>query len=167
MARFESIPARPSADRRTRTLFPVLLIAGMAVAACEPVRQTHGYVPAEAYVKRVQIGEDSRADVVSKIGRPSTTAAFENTEWYYISRSTVTRAFLAPKATEQKVMVLAFDADGLVQSIDRYGLQDGQVVDLVTRTTPTRGKRLTFLQQLLGNVGRFNPVQALGGDLPF
>ena len=144
-----------------------LLIAGLAVSACEPIRQTHGYVPADAYVERLRIGEDSRADVVAKIGRPSTTAAFENDEWYYISRTTRTSAFFAPRATDQKVMVLAFDADGTVQSVDRYGLEDGQVVDLVTRTTPTRGKRLTFIQQLLGNIGRFSPDQILGNDSLF
>lgn len=166
MARLVSIPSRLYNARPPRTLIPVLLGAGIVLAACEPVRQTHGYVPADAYVQRLQIGEDSRADVVSKIGRPSTTAAFENDEWYYISRTTETKAFFAPAATEQKVMVLAFDADGVVQSIDRYGLEDGQVVDLVTRTTPTRGKRLTFLQQLLGNVGRFTPTQILGDNGP-
>jgi len=162
MARLVSNPARP-----TRALFPALVIAMMAVAACEPVRQTHGYVPADIYVDRIQVGQDSRADVVGKIGRPSTTATFEDDEWYYISRSTVTRAFLAPSPTEQKVLVLAFDADGMVRSVDRYALEDGQIIDLVTRTTPTRGKRLTFLQQLLGNVGRFTPDQVFGDDSPF
>jgi len=152
---------------RRRALVPALLIAALGAAACEPVRQTHGYVPAEAYVKRITIGQDSRADVVSKIGRPSTSATFENDEWYYISRTTETRAFYAPEATEQKVMVVAFDADGTVNAIDRYALADGQVVDLVTRTTPTRGKRLTFLQQLLGNIGRFNPTDLLGDESPF
>lgn len=160
MARFGS--ARPR-----RALVPALLVATVALAACEPVRQTHGYVPAEAHIKRIAVGEDSRADVVSKIGRPSTTAAFENDEWYYISRTTQTRAFFAPEATEQKVMVISFDADGTVSALDRYALEDGQVIDLVTRTTPTRGKRLTFLQQLLGNVGRFTPAQILGNDSPF
>lgn len=160
MARFGSVCPR-------RALVPALLVATAALAACEPVRQTHGYVPAEAHIKRIAVGEDSRADVVSKIGRPSTTAAFENDEWYYISRTTQTRAFFAPEATEQKVMVISFDADGTVSALDRYALEDGQVIDLVTRTTPTRGKRLTFLQQLLGNVGRFTPSQILGNDSPF
>ena len=144
-----------------------IVVMGMAVAACEPIRQTHGYVPADAYVERIRVGEDSRADVVAKIGRPSTTAAFEDDEWYYITRTTRTRAFFAPQTTDQKVMVLAFDADGTVRSIDRYGLEDGQVIDLVTRTTPTRGKRLTFIQQLLGNLGRFSPDQILGDESLF
>ncbi len=159
MDRLDSTPAS------ARKPIALALVAAVLLAACEPVRQTHGYVPAEAYVKRIKVGEDGRADVVSKIGRPSTTGTFESDEeWYYISRSTETRAFFAPKATEQKVMVLSFDADGVVKDMNRYALEDGQVVDLVTRTTPTRGKRLTFLQQLLGNIGRFTPGQITGDE---
>jgi outer membrane protein assembly factor BamE (lipoprotein component of BamABCDE complex) len=37
-----------------------------------------------------------------------------------------------------------------------YGMQDGEIVDLQTRVTPTRGKELTILGQLFGNLGRFN-----------
>ncbi len=157
-----------SRPTQTRALIPALLIAGLAVAACEPIRQTHGYVPAEAYVKRIKVGEDGRADIISKIGRPSTTGTFEaDEEWYYISRSTETRAFFAPKAVNQNVMVLSFNADGVVTDLNRYSLEDGQVIDLVTRTTPTRGKRLTFLQQLLGNLGKFSPAQILGEESIF
>ncbi len=162
MIHSESISARPRIS-----LLPALIVAGFVIAGCEPIRQTHGYVPADVYVESVKLGEDSRADIVSKIGRPSTTAAFENDEWYYIARTTTTRAFFAPKPTEQKVMVVAFNSDGIVESIDRYALEDGQIIDLVTRTTPTRGKRLTLLQQLLGNIGRFTPGQILGDEDPF
>ncbi len=137
------------------------------LAGCEPIRQTHGYVPAATYVDRINVGTDGRAEVVSKIGRPSTSAAFEDDEWFYISRSTETKAFFAPKAIEQKVMVLAFDDSGTVKSIDNYALEDGRVIDLVTKTTPTRGKRLTFLQQLIGNIGRFTPEQITGDDSVF
>ena len=97
MARSESISARMRGP-----FFPALLVASIAIAGCEPIRQTHGYVPADAYVERIKVGEDSRADIVSKIGRPSTTAAFQNDEWYYVSRTTTTRAFFAPKPIEQR-----------------------------------------------------------------
>jgi len=49
-----------------------------------------------------------------------------------------------------------------VTQVNRYGLEDGKVVDLVTATTPTYGRELTVLQQLFGNVGRISADQALG-----
>ena len=40
----------------------------------------------------------------------------------------------------------------------RFELEDGQEVAMVERETPTRGKELSLLQQLFGNLGRFNDV---------
>lgn len=133
-------------------------------AACEPMRRTHGYVPQPAQLAEVTVGQDGKAEVAGKIGRPTTVGAFDQNEWYYITRSTERRAFLEPKVVAQEVVVVAFTQDGIVETVDRYGMEDGRVVNLITRTTPTRGKRLTFLQQLLGNVGRFDPSQFLGDD---
>ena len=51
-----------------------------------------------------------------------------------------------------------------------YDLTDGKDVDMVTRITPTAGKELTVLEQIMGNVGRFsgprqqsNPGAPTGG----
>ena len=38
-----------------------------------------------------------------------------------------------------------------------YGQEDGRTIAYVDRTTPTEGNELTLIQQLLGNLGRFNP----------
>lgn len=138
-------------------------LAALALAvACEPVRRTHGYAPRPAQLAEVTIGSDSKPVVAGKIGRPTTLGAFDTDDWYYITRSTESRAFLEPKLVSQEVVVVGFSDNGVAESVDRYGVEDGRVVNLVTRTTPTRGKRLTFLQQLLGNVGRFNAGQVIG-----
>jgi len=137
------------------------LAAVILMVACEPIRRTHGYAPRPSQLAEVKVGEDGRAEVAGKIGRPTTVGAFDQSEWYYITRSTESRAFLEPKVVSQEVVVVAFTDDGVAESVDRYGLEDGRIVNLVTRTTPTRGKRLTFLQQLLGNVGKFTPDQFL------
>ena len=57
---------------------------------------------------------------------------------------------------EQRVVVVHFDNEGTLRDVRRYTLEDGMVVDPVTRRTPSPGKELTFLEQLLGNVGKFN-----------
>jgi len=152
---------RPDTTGKGLILSRASICAGLiciGVVGCSPIRQTHGYIPPDAQVERVEIGKDGRADVQSKIGRPSSAATFDQDEWYYILRTTTTLAFLAPQVEDQRVLVVSFDEDGVVDEVERFGLEDGQVINLVTRTTPTRGQRLTFLQQLLGNVGRFNPI---------
>ncbi len=147
----------------TRIALPACAFAALTLMiACEPIRRTHGYAPRPAQLAEVTIGTDSKAEVAGKIGRPTTLGAFNTEDWYYIARSTESRAFLEPRVVSQEVVVVAFSGDGIAESVDRYGLEDGRIVNLVTKTTPTRGKRLTFLQQLLGNVGRFNAGQVLG-----
>jgi len=46
-----------------------------------------------------------------------------------------------------------------VLAVNAYTLRDGKVFAYNTRETPTRGRELSILEQLLGNVGR-------GGMLP-
>jgi len=129
-----------------RIALPACSFAALVlVTACEPIRQTHGYAPRPGQLAELKVG------------------AFNNDEWYYITRSTESRAFLEPRVVSQQVVVVGFSESGLAESVDSYGLEDGRVVNLVTKTTPTRGKRLTFLQQLLGNVGRFSGNQVFGG----
>ncbi|BAE51153.1 hypothetical protein amb2349 [Paramagnetospirillum magneticum AMB-1] len=55
---------------------------------------------------------------------------------------------------------MVFDRAGTVRAIDNRGLEDGKDVVPAGRETPTAGKELTILQQLMGNVGRFSkPMQ--------
>ena len=51
-------------------------------------------------------------------------------------------------------MQLTFNDAGRLQRIKSYDLKDGQDITMVSRITPTAGKELTILEQLLGNVGR-------------
>ena len=41
-----------------------------------------------------------------------------------------------------------------MESVNNYTLKDGKVIAFNGRETPTRGRELTILEQLLGNVGR-------------
>ena len=55
----------------------------------------------------------------------------------------------------EKIVVVAFNDEGIVDVMEEI---DNERIDLpmVRRKTPTGGHEVTFLQQLLGNVGRFN-----------
>ena len=61
-----------------------------------------------------------------------------------------------PDVIERRVLVVSFSDSGFVQETRNYALEDGRVIDPVTRETPTEGKEITFLQQMFGNFGRFS-----------
>ena len=52
---------------------------------------------------------------------------------------------------------IKFDDNGTLASIDQLDKSAGIEVDPNDRTTPTVGHELTAIEQILGNVGRFNP----------
>ena len=89
---------------------------------------------------------------------PSTTATIstQGDSYYYISSTVQQQAFLDPEEIDRKVFAIRFDENGLVRSFALYGLEDGQVVAISGRKTPTRGRELTILQQIFSNIGRFS-----------
>jgi outer membrane protein assembly factor BamE (lipoprotein component of BamABCDE complex) len=141
-----------------RTSRRLLLLAAVAMAAgaCQPTIDYRGYQARSGDLSKVQVGMP-KSEVEALLGSPSTTASIniQGDSYYYISSRVEQTAFLNPVETERQVFALRFDANDQVVSFANYGKEDGQIVDFSTRKTPTKGKELTIVQQLLGNVGRF------------
>ena len=133
------------------------------VGACSPVTPItdhRGYLPRAEEIQKLQIGM-SKAEVQALLGSPSTTATMETLgdSYYYISSVVETTAFLAPEVVDREILAVRFDQESRVSGFGHYGLEDGKIINMVTRQTPTRGKELNVLQQLFNNVGRFDPAQ--------
>lgn len=132
-----------------------MAFAVAAVAACAPRVDTHGNLADPERLAQIEPGKQNRGEVAEILGSPSSTAVFDNEVWYYISQRTETLAFFEPKVAERQIIVIEFDRQGLVSAIKTAGLEDGHKIDPVERVTPTEGKRLTVLEQIIGNLGRF------------
>ena len=127
----------------------------MALTACGQTINVRGNLPEAEIVSKINPGVHSREDVASLLGSPSTISTFQDNKWYYIGQKTTQFAFFAPEVLERKIVEISFDTAGLVSESKIYDLEDGQDIDPVDRITPTEGRKLTILQQLLGNVGKF------------
>lgn len=138
-------------------------LAGL-LAGCSPTLNNHGNIPDAELIQSIRIGSSNREQVAAMLGNPSTVATFDKEAWYYVGMRTSQLAFLDPDILERKVLVVRFDKQGIVQQVERLDKQDGRSVQIVDRKTPTRGKELTILEQLLGNVGKFSGPQADDGS---
>ena len=131
----------------------VALVAVFALTGCMGETLTRGYVPSESSLQQVQVGAP-REQVLLTLGTPTTTADFSGEVFYYISQKTNRPiAFLNSHVVDQTVLAIYFDQNSQVASISNYGMQDGHIVDLVSRTTPTGGKDFSFLSQLFAATG--------------
>jgi len=140
-----------------------LMAGGMALGlatACSPTVDLRGHLPSQEALERLAPGIQSRNDVIEILGTPSMVASFGDETWYYVGEKTERIAFLEPEVLERSVIALRFDRDGRLTAVDHLGLKDGKEIEPVDRTTPTAGKELTLLEQLIGNLGRFNNTQS-------
>jgi len=139
---------------------PALLIATAAasvmLAACSAQIDQRGNMPDADAVLSIEPGVQTKDQVTQLLGTPSAVGTFDDKNWYYISKRTKTLAFFDPDVIDQQVLVIKFDDSGIVKKVDFYGLNDAYAVEPVDQVTPTYGQKLTLLQQLFGNIGRFN-----------
>ncbi|MGV8928202.1 MAG: outer membrane protein assembly factor BamE [Brevundimonas sp.] len=136
-----------------------LLIAAFSAAAltagCAPTVGQNGFQAIDTKPTDIVAGTDTRQTVLARLGTPSTTSTFERDNvWYYISQVTEKYTYNRPQVTQRSVTEITFNDAGEVAEVRTLGLSDGQHLAMNDRETPTRGRQLTILEQLLGNVGR-------------
>lgn len=141
----------------------VLLCAAGALAGCVATFRNHGYAPTDEELAEIIVGVDTRATVEDVIGRPSTSGVLTESAFYYLSDRRRHFAYQEPRVIDRQLVAVSFDGNGVVSNIERFTLEDGRVVPLSRRVTDSAVRDTTFLRQLLGNIGRFNPGQFLGG----
>lgn len=129
----------------------------LVVSACAPRVDPRGNMPDPERLAEIMPGDQSREEVAEILGSPATVGNFDGeTSWIYIAEQTETTAFFEPEVKERTVVILTFDEEGIVKSVKTLNAEDGKNVELVERETPTEGNRITIMEQLLGNFGRFN-----------
>lgn len=129
----------------------------LGLAACSPVVRTHGNMVDPERLSQIHTGVSRQADVAALLGTPTAEGTFNPNEWYYIGQRTEQTAFLAPAVTDRNVVRVTFNpTTGTVAKVEQLDASAGQTVDPVARITPTSGHDLTVLEQVMGNVGRFN-----------
>ena len=143
-------------------LRPAALAALLACTACAPVVSNHGFTAISAKPAEVKAGEDTKSTVLERLGSPSAVSTFDPNTWFYMSQSVQRVAFYRPRVTKREVVAIAFGEDEKVKAVNTYTLADGKVIAFNGRETPTRGRELTILEQLLGTVGR--AANTFGGN---
>jgi len=159
-----------------KTVLAVACVATLAVMGCTPVVNQRGYLPDPDAEKKIAVGKDTKTSIQQVLGDPSTEATFTaaGDAWYYITSVEKQIAFFAPSVQSRAILAVYFDKDGKVTDLKHYTLRDGHIVAFESRQTPTKGRELTFLQQLfnatpgvpLGNSGGTNNPNPGGGNGP-
>jgi outer membrane protein assembly factor BamE (lipoprotein component of BamABCDE complex) len=166
MKNVASIRARRRAAENNcirRPIIQSLAVIGIALclSACAADITKHGHVFTDEDLAQVKEGM-SRDQIILALGTPDTKSTIGQNAFYYISTTTKrSAAFLNPTIVDRRVVAIYFDNKDSVTRIANYGLQDGRVVDFVSRTTPSRGSEDGLLKELFRNIG--SPTGAVPG----
>lgn len=123
------------------------------LAACTVRTSQHGAIFTEAEIQQVQQGM-SQDQVELTLGSPNAKSTVGDGVYYYISTKTEQPVgFMKPRVVERRVLAVYFDDNRQVQRVAHYGLEDGKVIDFITRETPTYGGEDGLLKELFRNIG--------------
>jgi outer membrane protein assembly factor BamE (lipoprotein component of BamABCDE complex) len=152
---------------RPTTIRRLMLISCLLLSSCGwlmPAPQVRGNKVDAESIKELTPGTSTKADVTAIIGSPTARDTFDDNTWLYISELTQPRIGRTLGELNQNVVVLNFDDKGVLKSIDKLDKDASLPAPMIARTTASPGTEASFLQQLLGNIGRYNPAgAALGG----
>lgn len=126
--------------------------------ACTPTHSVRGNLVQDYQLAEIKAGQDTRSDILKKLGSPTTKAPFNDDIWYYIGQEMDKKGIMDPEVVAERIIVVSFTQDGVVKRIE--DVKANRVnVPYEDRVTPTTGNEFTVLQQLLGNLGKFNTEQ--------
>lgn len=148
----------PKAARRTLPVVLSLVMAGTLAACSTPSgislvsERTQGYDISEDALSQVRPGQSQQL-VTMVLGSPQSTNTFgDQTAWYYIETKVEQTSFGMTMVKSRKVLAVYFDKNQRVSDRAVYGLEDGRVIDIESRRTPSFGEDRTFIQSILSSV---------------
>ena len=136
----------------------VLALSGCAASK---LQDSHGYVPEEALLAEVRVGSDTKETVARLLGRPGTQGIIDDRGWYYVKSDYERFLWREPVEVDREVVAVSFSEAGVVENVERFGLEQGRVVALSRRVTTSNTQGIGFLRQLFSNLGTFNAGQFL------
>jgi outer membrane protein assembly factor BamE (lipoprotein component of BamABCDE complex) len=126
----------------------VMLAFGVLLGGCFSETYHRGYILPDGALEQIPIGS-TQEQVLIVLGTPSTVATLSGEAFYYISqRSERPVGFMPQQVVDQRVVAVYFDRNRRVERLADYRLKDGRVFDFVSRTTPTGGKDVAYLNAM-------------------
>lgn len=135
----------------------LLLSIGLCLlTGCSVEIEEHGKRIGTDLLDKIVPGSTQKEQVLSILGAPSTENDFGNKAWFYIASNHRPTTLFGDKLVSRSIIKVIFNDKNTVTKITTLTEKDQNIVEHNKKKTPTAGQEIGILQQLLGNVGRFN-----------
>jgi outer membrane protein assembly factor BamE (lipoprotein component of BamABCDE complex) len=140
--------SRRRLGRARGTIAAAAVSLGLLLGGCLGETYQRGYVVPDGALEQIQVGA-TQEQVLIVMGTPSTVATVSGEAFYYISQRAEKKiGFMPQQVVDQRVVAIYFDRNRRVERLANYGLKDGRVFDFVSRTTPTGGKDVAYINAM-------------------
>ena len=130
----------------------VALATSLAACTGFMATRTQGYEISESDLVQIRPGQSADL-VVAVLGSPQTTNTFgQESAFYYVETRVSQTAFGMTNIESRKVLAIYFDDNDRVIDKALYGLEDGKVVDIEARRTPSFGQDRTFIESIIDSI---------------
>ena len=113
----------------------------------------HGNLPEAKLVSILKVGIDSKKTITQILGEPTFKGVLGDNSFYYVGTVNSKLAFFNPRLDSQFVLELNFDKNNKLKKLYLYDEKESIDVSMSSLETVHSGKKLTFLQQIFGNIG--------------
>ena len=132
-------------------LFTLLML--FSLNSCVSQKLVHGNLPDAQLVSILKIGIDSKKSTTQILGEPTFRGVLGDNSFYYVGTVNSKLAFLDPKLDTQFILEINFDKNNKLKKLYLYDEDERIDVSMSSLETKHSGKKLTFLQQIFGNIG--------------
>ena len=133
--------------------FLFLLLILFSLNSCVSQKLVHGNLPDAQLVSILKVGIDNKKTITKILGEPTFRGVLGDNSFYYVGTVNSKLAFLDPKLDTQFVLELNFDKSNKLKKLYLYDENESIDVSMSSLETEHSGKKLTFLQQIFGNIG--------------
>lgn len=130
----------------------------LILSSCAKEVENRGYVTRFSDFSKLEVGKSTKFDVSKELGSPTTTSKIDNEKWMYLGVEETKESFFDPEVESYEAYILTFSKSGILSDISKRDKSHLNEFAVSEDFTDTGGNEVTFMQQLLGNLGKFNPA---------
>ena len=143
---------------KLKTLIMTITLA-IILSACtsitEPVIEAHGYSPNKYNIDKIKVNLTTNQEIIEEYGEPFIKGIYDD-YWYYISYQTEQYGFGKRKYKKINIVEIKFNQN-VVSFVKLYNKSNLNKIKFSDEITNNSGKKLEVIEQIIGNIGRFNP----------
>ncbi len=132
----------------------IISIVSIALYGCSGFvsQRTQGYSIPQSAMEQIRPGQ-SEDLVIAVLGSPQTKSSFsDETAFYYVETKIEETAFGLKTIKNRTVLAIYFDKSRRVKDKAVYGLEDGKLITIETRRTPSFGEDRTFIESIIASI---------------